>query len=127
MLTKYIDEDFGDTRKTLKSMFKAGNITYDLIWALCKPNTIHYTTTYGNKDDPRCFKVDSWWYYEDFMGTKTILIDGRYFEYDGKNFGHGWHRVEIPFFKGVKKITSLGGYPLQYHSDPSVSLPGSVD
>lgn len=41
----------------------------------------------------------------------------QYFEYDGKQFGYGNIASEIPDFKGARKITSLGCYPLKYHKN----------
>lgn len=97
----------------------SGTITYDLVWALFKPNTIAYTTTYGNKDDPRCFKVDYCYEQENWMTLeKNWMIEGRYLEYDGKVFGFGDHYVPIRQFRGSKKITNLGTYPLDFHKTP---------
>jgi hypothetical protein len=105
-------------RKTLKPMLKAGTIPYNLVWALFKPNTVAYTPTYGNKDDPRCFKVDYCYEEEDWFGNKKWNIEGRYLEYDGKVFGLGEHFVQIAAFKGHRKIANLATYPLDYHKDP---------
>lgn len=122
LLLGYIDEDFAATRKALKPLLKAGTITYELCWALFKPNTIVYTPTYGNKEDPRCFKVEQCFEYESWLsGAKSCCIDGKYLEYDGQVFGLGDHQAEIKSFKGHKKITSLVAYPLEYHKDPKVS------
>jgi hypothetical protein len=119
LLLKYLDEDYTSVRKALKPMLKAGTITYDLVWALFKPNTIAFTPTYGNKDDPRCFRVDFSYEYESWLTqAKSLVIDGRYLEYDGKAFGLGDHQVQIQAFKGHKKITSLSAYPLKYDKDP---------
>jgi hypothetical protein len=118
LLLKYLDEDYTSVRKALKPMLKAGTITYDLVWALFKPNTIAFTPTYGNKDDPRCFRVDFSYEYESWLTqAKSLVVDGRYLEYDGKAFGLGDHQVQIQAFKGHKKITSLSAYPLKYHKD----------
>ncbi|RMZ71936.1 aaa family atpase [Pyrenophora seminiperda CCB06] len=123
LLLNYIDEDYTATRKALKPMLKAGTITYDLVWALFKPNTIAFTPTYQNKDDPRCFKVDSAYEYESWMtGIKSWYVDGKYLEYDGKSFGLGDHQISIQAFKGHKKITSLAAYPLKYHKNPEASM-----
>jgi len=122
LLLSYIDEDYTATRKALRPMLKAGTITYDLVWALFKPNTIAFTPTYHNKDDPRCFKVETAYEYESWMtGVKSWYVDGKYLEYDGKSFGLGDHQITIQAFKGHKKITSLSAYPLKYHKDPDVS------
>jgi hypothetical protein len=119
LLLKYLDEDFTSVRKALKPMLKAGTITYDLVWALFKPNTVAFTPTYSNKDDPRCFRVENSYEYESWLTqAKSLVVDGRYLEYDGKSFGLGDHQVQIQAFKGHKKITSLSAYPLKYHKDP---------
>jgi hypothetical protein len=123
LLLKYLDEDYTSVRKALKPMLKAGTITYDLVWALFKPNTIAFTPTYANKDDPRCFRVDFAYEYESWLTqAKSLVVDGRYLEYDGKSFGLGDHQVQIQAFKGHKKITTLSTYPLKYHKDPEVSI-----
>ncbi|KAF1912865.1 hypothetical protein BDU57DRAFT_521434 [Ampelomyces quisqualis] len=119
LLLRYLDEDYTSVRKALKPMIKAGTITYDLVWALFKPNTIAFAPTYANKDDPRCFRVDFSYEYESWLTqAKSLVVDGRYLEYDGKAFGLGDHQVQIQAFKGHKKITSLAAYPLKYHKDP---------
>lgn len=118
LLLRYIDEDYKDIRKTLKPMLKAGTITYNLVWALFKPNTIIYTPTYGNKDDPRCFKVDYCYEEEDWFGHKKWNIEGRYLEYDGKVFGLGDIFIEIHSFKGPRRIANVDAYPLSYHKNP---------
>jgi hypothetical protein len=122
LLLEYLDEDYTTIRKALKPMLKAGTITYDLVWALFKPNTIAFAPTYNNKDDPRCFRVDVSYEYESWLTqAKSLVVDGKYLEYDGKAFGLGDHQVQIQAFKGHKKITSLSAYPLKYHKDPEVS------
>jgi hypothetical protein len=128
LLLEYLDEDYNSVRKALKPMLKAGTITYDLVWALFKPNTIAFTPTYSNKDDPRCFRVDFSYEYESWLTqAKSLVVDGRYLEYDGKAFGLGEHQVQIQAFKGHKKITSLSAYPLKYHKDPEVSVGCDLD
>jgi hypothetical protein len=78
LLLKYLDEDYSAVRKKLKPMLKAGTITYELVWALFKPNTVAYAETYGNKDDPRCFRVDFNYEYESWLtGAKSLVVDGR--------------------------------------------------
>jgi len=118
LLASYLDEDFEETKNTLYPMLKAGNITFDLLWALFKPNTIAYTATYGANEDPRCFKVDYANKESSFMRGEWYSIEGRYLEYDGKRFGLGEFESTIDSFKGPRKITSLAAYPLEYHKDP---------
>ncbi|KAF2193097.1 hypothetical protein K469DRAFT_715133 [Zopfia rhizophila CBS 207.26] len=118
LLACYLDEDYEETKKTLYPMLKAGNITFDLLWALFKPNTIAFTPTYGSNDDPRCFKVDYATKESNLLRGEWYCIEGRYLEYDGKIFGLGDFEVHVEAFKGPRKITSLATYPLQYHNDP---------
>lgn len=58
VLLKYLDADYADTMKTLYPMLESGLITFDLLWALYKPGTIAYATTYGATEHPRAFKVE---------------------------------------------------------------------
>ena len=118
VMIKYLDEDYEETKKTLYPLLEAGNITFDLLWALFKPNSIAYTTTYGDAESPRCFKVDYANKESSFMRGEWYCVEGRYLEYDGKHYGLGEIDADVEAFKGPRKITSLGVYPLQYHKDP---------
>ncbi|KAL9050549.1 MAG: hypothetical protein Q9162_006576 [Coniocarpon cinnabarinum] len=118
LLLTYLDQDYADTKRTLYPMLEAGNITFDLIWALFKPNSIAYTATYGATDEPRAFKVDYANKESSFMRGDWYCVEGQYLEYDGKQFGLGNFECDIEAFKGPRKITSLTTYPLKYHRDP---------
>ncbi|XXG95191.1 Calcium channel yvc1 [Hypoxylon texense] len=117
ILIKYLDTDHAETKKSLYPMLENGLITFDLLWALWKPNTLAYTTTYGSVDEPRVFKVDVAEKHYSIVRGEFYYIEGKYFEYDGKQFGFGSMSEEIPEFRGARKITSLGCYPLKYHKN----------
>lgn len=117
-LVKYIDEDYAETKKTIYPLLEAGNITFDLLWALFTPNDIAITSCYGAWDEPRCFKVEYATKYQTMTRGEWYCIEGKYMEYDGKGFGYGDFEVDIESFKGPRKITSLATYPLKYHKDP---------
>lgn len=117
VLIKYLDTDYAETKKTLYPLLEANTITFDLLWALYKPNTIAYTPTYGNTDEPRAFKIEYAIKESSFMKGHWYSVEGRYLEYDGKDFGFGTMSAEVESFKGARKITSLACYPLQYHRD----------
>ncbi|KAI1800779.1 hypothetical protein F4811DRAFT_574708 [Daldinia bambusicola] len=117
VLIKYLDIDHAETKKSLYPMLENGLITFDLLWALWKPNTLAYTTTYGSVDEPRVFKVEVAEKHYSIMRGEFYYIEGKYFEYDGKQFGYGSMAEEIPEFRGARKITSLGCYPLKYHKN----------
>ncbi|WPG97596.1 Hypothetical protein R9X50_00037400 [Acrodontium crateriforme] len=118
-LIKYIDTDYADTKRTLYPLLEAGNITFDLIWALFKPNEIAVTSCYGSWDDPRCFKIDYATKCCSMTRGEWYCVEGKYLEYDGKNFGYGDFEVDVEGFKGPRKISSLATYPLRYAKDPA--------
>ena len=117
ILVKYLDKDYAETKKTLYPLLEANTITFDLLWALFKSNEIAYTPTYSNPDEPRAFKIEYANKESSFMKGQWYSIEGRYLEYDGKNFGMGTMSVEVEQFKGPRKISSLACYPLKYHKD----------
>ncbi|KAJ2904467.1 hypothetical protein MKZ38_007998 [Zalerion maritima] len=114
VLVKYLDKDYAQVKKSLYPMLQNGLITFDLLWALWKPNTLAYTSTYGCQDEPRVFKVETAEKHCSIMKGEFYYIEGKYFEYDGKQFGFGSMMEEVGDFRGAKKITSLGVYPLEY-------------
>lgn len=117
VLIKYLDEDYAQIKKTLYPLLNANMITFDLLWALFKPNTIAFTPTYGNQDEPRAFKIEYASKESSFMKGQWYNIEGRYLEYDGKSFGMGTMAADVEIFKGARKITSLACYPLKYHRE----------
>ncbi|KAK7748646.1 hypothetical protein SLS53_000667 [Cytospora paraplurivora] len=117
VLTKYVDKDYEHVKKSLYPMLEHGLITFDLLWALWKPGTLAYTSTYGSHDEPRVFKIDTAEKHHHISKGEFYLVDGKYFEYDGKQFGYGHIMEEIGEFRGAKKITSLNCYPLSYHKN----------
>ncbi|KXX79222.1 hypothetical protein MMYC01_205635 [Madurella mycetomatis] len=117
VLVKYIDKDYADVKKSLYPMLENGLITFDLLWALWKPDTLAFTGTYGSHDEPRVFKVEVAEKHYSIMKGEYYYIEGKYFEYDGKQFGYGSMSEEVGSFRGARKITSLGCYPLKYHKD----------
>ena len=117
-LLKYLDKDYASTKKTLYPLLEAGNITFELLWTLFRSDTIIYTSTYSAPDEPRAFKVEYATKECSFMKGTWYDIEGRYMDFDGKNFGLGTMNVEIEAFKGPRRISSLPCYPIKYHKDP---------
>ncbi|KAH6631402.1 hypothetical protein F5144DRAFT_216528 [Chaetomium tenue] len=117
VLVKYINKDYADIKNSLYPMLENGLITFDLLWALWKPNTLAYTTTYGSHDEPRVFKVEMAEKHHGLMKGDYYYLEGKYFEYDGKQYGFGNVAEEIGDFRGARKITGLACYPLKYHKN----------
>ncbi|KAI9163808.1 ATPase family AAA domain-containing protein [Paramyrothecium foliicola] len=117
VLVKYLDKDYAKVKDSLYPMLQNGLITFDLLWALWKPNTLAYAHTYGSAEVPRVFRVETADRQASIVKGNFYYVDGKYFEYDGKRFGYGNMSEEINEFPGARKITSLPCYPLQYHKD----------
>ena len=117
-LLKYLDKDYAKTKKTLYPMLETGNITFELLWALFRSDTICYASTYTATDEPRAFKCEYATKESSFVKGTWVEVEGRYLDFDGKTFGLGSMDVEIESFKGPRKISSLPCYPLKYHKDP---------
>ena len=118
VLLDYLDEDYEDTKKTLYPMLEAGIISYEYLWALFKPNTILYASTYGDESEPRALKAVSAREVHTLMSGKSYHIESRYLDYDGKDFGLASYQGQISQFSGSCKISSLSCYPIQFHKDP---------
>lgn len=105
ILVRYLDKDYNDVKTSLDPMLEHGLITFDLLWALWKPNTLAYTTTYGSHDEPRVFKVETAERHKHITKGSFYYLDGKYFENDGKQFGYGHMMEEIPEFRGESQLT----------------------
>ncbi|GKT59638.1 AAA family ATPase [Colletotrichum tofieldiae] len=127
VLLKYLDKDYAHIKKSLYPMLENGLITFDLLWALFKPNTLVYTTTYGSPDQPRIFKVEQAEKLNSIIKGDFYWIDGKYLEFDGKQFGYGTLCEEVPDFRGARKISSLSAFPLDFHRDKEAVKSALVD
>jgi hypothetical protein len=55
LLVDFIKVTYASTTERLTALLKDHEITYDLLWALFKPNIVVYTTYYGT-GKPRCVR-----------------------------------------------------------------------
>jgi hypothetical protein len=116
LLIDYMKTAYEATTQHLESLLQSGQITYDLLWALFKPNSLVYTTCYGT-GRPRCVKYDFNEEKETLEGEKYRSLDCRYLDFDGEKLGEAETKLKIPKFHGTKRINALQAFPLQYHSD----------
>lgn len=117
VLLKYLYKDYSETKKRLDALLRNGLITFDLLWAIFKPKSLIYATTYGNTDEPRAFTAESIERHMNLNKGEYYYIEGKYLEFDGKHFGYATAGEEIAAFRGSRKITSLTCYPLTYRKD----------
>jgi hypothetical protein len=104
------------TSQNLLPLLARGEITYDLLPLLFKPNTLVYTTCFGTKK-PRCVIYDSAEEKENRSKEKYLSMACRYLDFDGKTFGIASINLAIPKFRGAKHINTLRAFPLKYHRD----------
>ncbi|KAI1438506.1 P-loop containing nucleoside triphosphate hydrolase protein [Xylaria sp. CBS 124048] len=110
---EFIKEEFDSAVENLKSLLNHGEISYDLLWALFKPNAIIYTED-NLLREPQAEKFISGDYEETPEG-KWFKISTNIIHSDGDRFGWAEAEIKIPSFEGCRKITSLNAYPLTYH------------
>lgn len=116
LLIDFIQTTYKSTARRLFSLLAKGEITYDLLWALVRPNSTVYTTCLGTQK-PRCTIYDGGEEKETSSGLKYFNMECRYLDYDGQVFGEASIDIPIVKFRGKKRISTLKGYPLQYHPD----------
>jgi hypothetical protein len=118
VLIRYISESYTATSQRLTPLLEHGEINYDLLPFLFKPNDPVYTTCFGT-GKPRCVKYDAGEEKTKSSGEKFYRLDCRYFDFDGKIFGEVSTSVDIPKFRGCVCINTLKAFPLLYHSASS--------
>ena len=91
-------------------------ITYDLLWALFKPNVEVYTICQGTQA-PRCVLFNQMEERKDLSGSKYMHLETRYLGSDGTALGEVTTSSSIPIFRGTTRIELLSAYPLQYHPE----------
>ena len=115
LLIEYIQADYGDIQRRLFPMLANAEITFELLWALFLPNSLLFTIDPGSGED-RMIKLDWVELRETPDRGRFYQLDCHYVEFDGKIFGEATCTLEIPEFRGVRKIDQLGVYPIQYHT-----------
>ncbi|KAH6664637.1 hypothetical protein B0J14DRAFT_493413 [Halenospora varia] len=116
LLIDYIKTSYSDVRQRLDALLNAKEITYDLLWALFKANTLVYTTCQGT-GKPRCIKYESAKEETTMTGVEYFHIKGSYLDFDGKIVGKVPIETAILKFHGSKPISSLEAFPLHCHSE----------
>ncbi|KFY05238.1 hypothetical protein O988_00150 [Pseudogymnoascus sp. VKM F-3808] len=114
LLIDHINLSYKETKVRLASLLKTGEITYDLLPFLFKPNEFVYTTCRGTKK-PRCIRFQSGEAKVSTNGVEYFHIKGKYLEFDGKMLGKVPIETAILGFRGSRNINSLEAFPLQYH------------
>ena len=115
-LLDFLRVEFKPTLDSLKSLLKHGEITYELLWALLRPQTILYITD-PSTGQPRVARL----IHADYQCANWNL-NLEYVELDGTQPGKGklcYSQLGMPltWFKGTAKINALEAYPVDWHHD----------
>ena len=114
LLADFIKSEYASTTDRLIPLLENGEITYDLLWALFKPNTIVYTTCLDTEKS-LCFRFDMGEEQTRATGMTYFHMECRYLDSDGAVFGEVSAALGIAKFAGVKRIVNLAAFPLAYH------------
>ena len=125
---QYVEEEHGNNIASLENMLPDNEITWKLLWALFKPNTMmyhfHEYTEQAQVLQMRTMKVK---YRRD--NTPYWVISCDMIADDGLKFGYTkvlgiasrpveYQELEIDEFDGARKIQDLIVYPLKFAHDP---------
>ncbi|OCK92589.1 uncharacterized protein K441DRAFT_517696, partial [Cenococcum geophilum 1.58] len=97
LLISFIKTTYTSITKRLKPLLKNHKITYNLLWALFKPNSEVYTT-YPGISKPRCVKFNYGKEKIRLSRTKYFYLDCRYFNFNRKVFREAALRLAIKKF-----------------------------
>ena len=114
LLVDFMKNRYAPTTARLTPLLENGEITYDLLWALYKPNTIVYTTCLDT-EKALCIRFDRGEEKMSSTGVTYFHMECRYLDSDGAVFGEVSTALGIAKFAGVKRIATLDAFPLAYH------------
>ena len=114
LLADFIKSKYASTTDRLIPLLKNGEVIYELLWALFKPNTIIYTSCLDTEKS-LCFRFDMGEEKTTATGITYFHMECRYLDSDGAVFGEVSVALGIAKFAGVKRIVTLAAFPLAYH------------
>ena len=115
-LIDFIKTFYKSTAQHFLSLLQNDKITYNLLWALFKLNSVVYTTCFGTKKS-YCILFDGGEEKEINLRIKYYNMKCQYLNYNGQLFGEALVDLVIVKFHRRKHISTFKAFPLQYHSD----------
>ncbi|KAK1235038.1 hypothetical protein PQX77_001747 [Marasmius sp. AFHP31] len=113
---QFIEEDFSDVIPNLEELLnRHQQITYELLWAIFKPNTLIYHFHALTEQD-QILLVQSLDYERTSEGNYAGIYC-RIIHNDGVSVGYTHEYLKIDEFSGAQKVLALPTYPLDYHPD----------
>ena len=116
LLNEAIKNTYISVTERLSTLLARCEITFDLLWALFKPNAYIYTSCPGT-GKPKCVKYDFGGYKKADQNVNVFELECRYLDFDGKLLGEVTEKLAIEEFRGARRIDRMEAFPLQHHSD----------
>lgn len=114
LLISIIKDIYKSTTERLAGLIVDGKITYDLLWALFKANSLIFTICRGSRK-PRCLRYDFGEETKNNQGMEYFELQCRSLDFDGEVFGEIVDKLRIEKFHGAKRIDTLDVFPIKYH------------
>ena len=114
VLLDFIESSYTSIKERLQWLLRNNEITYDLLWALFKPNSKICTTCPGT-GKPMCVICNYGEEKVQMNGAPYFSLKARNFDYNGKVFREAIVKIAIEKFRGAKRINLFEAFPLQYH------------
>ncbi|KAL0574391.1 hypothetical protein V5O48_007566 [Marasmius crinis-equi] len=113
---RFIQEDFGGTILNLEKLLNTHQqITFQLLWALFKPNTLVYHF-HPLTEQHQILLAQSLEYEQTKKGSFAFIYC-RIIHNDGDSLGYARQVLMIEKFSGARKVLELSAYPLEHHPD----------
>ncbi|TFK72379.1 P-loop containing nucleoside triphosphate hydrolase protein [Pluteus cervinus] len=123
---QFTEEDQGENIRNFVRLTAQKEITYDLLWALFKPNCIIYHR-HPLIGQPMLLQVSQTYYAQRENRTRYMALICRIISDDGQDFGYAQEEFELNAFPGARRICELTAYPLSFHPDEKSVWQRAVD
>jgi hypothetical protein len=118
---RFVDEDYSQCVKEVKSLLSCREITWDFLWALFSPNIMIYNDD-EITEQPQVFIFRGIEVEYTRAGTRYWSIRADFIADSRQKFGFASHRkgFVIHEYEGARKIRDLVTYPLQFYENEAV-------
>ncbi|KAF3393113.1 hypothetical protein DPV78_009829 [Talaromyces pinophilus] len=120
-ICQYLEQAYKVTTDRVESVIRGRYISYDLLWAFFKPESLLYCSCPAT-DLPRCIRYIEGYtqrpnYHED---KEFFKIRASFLNFDGGSVREILKTYEIEKFNGRKRLEDLPIYPLHYYLDQGI-------
>ncbi|KAI1425071.1 P-loop containing nucleoside triphosphate hydrolase protein [Xylaria sp. FL1777] len=110
----FVAEEFAPTIANINWLLEHGEISYQLVWTLFKPETEIFTVS-NTLGEPQIVRCTTGRYYETNEGSWYSVL-AKIIHHDGNMLGWGIIELRIHKFEGTAKVVDLTAYPLSFYS-----------